>query len=274
MNESRKKLTECQIGALVKKFREVKKRIDKQSLGYQSTLSELQLLTEGKGWIMVAAQRNGLDFMAPENGVLREMPARNVVDEQLLVYQIFLLQQKTEDLLEQGCLDYEETIRSLQGIIENQGYLMRQVIEGKAKISEPGKIHFNSAPKKIPGYQASFHNFKEPIPFDEKAFKFVTPSEVKNGLSPFLCKLRDYSPNANIFDFLLENENLVPKSWHQRYVCSLGTIYWDEYEDSPYIKALACDPGKMHWELIPLDSDFDEKFSFLIYSDADSQLKE
>ena len=274
MNESRKKLTECQIGALVKKFREVKKRIDKQSLGYQSTLSELQLLIEGNGWIITAATRQGLEFIQPQNGDFPEIPIQSVVDEQMLVYQIFLVYQKIKDLLEQGSLDYEETIRSLQGIIENQGYLMRQVIEGKAKISEPGKIHLNSAPKKIPGYQASFHNFKESIPFDEKAFKFVTPNQVKNGLSPFLCKLRDYSPNANIFDFLLENENLVPKSWHQRYVCSLGTIYWDEYEDSPYIKALACDPGQMHCELIPLDSDFDEKFSFLIYSDADTQLKQ
>ena len=273
MNESRKKLSEYQIGALVKKFREVKKRIDRQSLGYQSTLSELQLLTEGKGWIMAAAQRNGLEIIRPGNGSFAEMPARNVVDEQLLVYQIFLAQQAIEDLLEQGSLDYDEVIRSLQGIIENQGHFMRQVVEGKARIAYSSKINFNSAPKKVPGYQAAFHNFKESVPFDEKDFKFVTPSEVRNGFSPFLCKLRDYSPNANIFDFLLEDESRVPESWHQRYVCSLGTIYWDEFEDNPHIKALVCLPGHMHCELISLESDFDEKFSFLVYHDAKVDLK-
>ena len=269
MNESRRKLADFQIGVLVKKFEEVKKRIENHSLGYQSTLYELQLLTEGNGWIINAAIRKGLEFTQSNNGDFSELPIQSIVDEQLLIYQIFLVYQKTKNLLEQQSLNYDETILALQGIIENKGHLMRRVFAGSARIiNHPELVDFRSCPRSIKGFQVGFNNFQDPAVFNLQDYKLLVPEGLKNGFSSDFRSLREKSPNVNLFYFLIDNRNLIPEDWSEEYVCSLGTIYWDEADDNCYIPCLAHCSGSPYLELVPLESDFDKNFYFLTYKDA------
>ena len=269
MNESRRKLADFQIGVLVKKFEEVKKRIENHSLGYQSTLYELQLLNEGKGWIIAVATRKGLEFTQSNNGDFSELPIQSIVDEQMLVYQLFLVYQKTKDLLEQQSLNYDETILVLQEIIENKGHLMRRVVSGGARIIDNSElVDFRSCLRNIKGFQVGFNNFQDPTVFNLRDYKLLVPEGLKNGFSSGFHSLREKSPNVNLFYFLMDNRNLIPKDWPEKYVCLLGTIYWDEIDDNSYIPVMVHHEGVPRLELVPLESDFDGNFHFLAYADV------
>ncbi|MDD2257820.1 hypothetical protein EOL72_01065 [Candidatus Falkowbacteria bacterium] len=269
MNESRRKLADFQIGVLVKKLEEVKKRIENHSLSYQSTICELNLLTEGNAWIIPAAIKNGLEPIRSSDALFSEVPTKDIVDEQMLIHQIFLVYQKIRDLLERHALNYDEIIHALQGIIENQGHLMRRVVSGSARIIHNiERVNFQHCPADIKGFQLGFNNFKDPTVFNLRDYKLLKPEGLKNGFSSYFCSLREKSPNVNLFYFLLDNRNLIPKDWSKRYVCSLGTIYWDEIDDNSYIPVFVHEDGVPRLELVPLDSDFDENFDFLAYADV------
>ncbi len=52
--------------------------------------------------------------------------------------------------------------------------------------------------------------------------------------------------NANVLDFLLRNQSLIPKEWKDgRYVYFWGTLYW--FEGHLRVRSLYWDRGQWHW---------------------------
>ncbi len=163
---------------------------------------------------------------------------KRVTDEQYAA-----LRRRTDDLIrrvDQCTVPYDPTMKSLQDFIE-----------GKPLVVGDCFINCNANPYTPNGWRVIEHVKSGMFQWNRDNVSLYLSDQQKNGKSiegnQLRKELKDKPVfNANVLDYLLANQHLIPKKWQGRAVFFWGTIYCNSMGDL-YVRCLVWRPSGWCW---------------------------
>lgn len=147
--------------------------------------------------------------------------------------------------------------RKLQEVKEVLGH-KEEFIKNELQILEANGEYFvdgDSKPLKIEGYTATVHHRNGFWRFNQENLKFLNGEAGVAGQEIYQL-VENVAFNANLIDFLLTRQKLIPDNWPKTVFC-FGTIYSRNNDGFLFVRGLIkCEDGEYSACLCPLRNGF------------------